>query len=111
MLGGINPKKMQAMMKQMGMSQEEIDASKVIIEKSDGSKVIIQKPSVQKVKFQGQTTWQISGEAVEENEKVEISEEDVKTIMEKTNCDKEIAKKTLNAVEGDLAEAILKLNE
>ena len=36
MFGGINPKKMQALMKQMGMKQEEIETSKVIIEKTDG---------------------------------------------------------------------------
>ena len=32
-LGGLNPKKMQGLMKQMGISQEEIPAEKVIIEK------------------------------------------------------------------------------
>jgi len=30
MFPGLNPKKMQAMMKQMGMAQEEIDANRVI---------------------------------------------------------------------------------
>ena len=30
--GGLNSKKMQAMMKQMGIGQEEIDASRVVIE-------------------------------------------------------------------------------
>ena len=33
MFPNINPKKMQAIMKQMGMAQEEIEASKVVIEK------------------------------------------------------------------------------
>ncbi|MBI2003939.1 Nascent polypeptide-associated complex protein, partial [Candidatus Pacearchaeota archaeon] len=33
MFGGIDPKKMQSMMKQMGISQIEIPAEKVIIEK------------------------------------------------------------------------------
>ena len=40
MFGGIDPKKMQAMMKQMGIKQEEIDAKRVIIEKSDGRIII-----------------------------------------------------------------------
>lgn len=111
MFGGINPKKMQAMMKQMGMSQEEIDASKVIIEKNDGTRVIIEDPSVAKVNFQGQETYQVTGEAVEETAEVGISEEDIKAVMEKTGCDEETAKKTLEEVDGDLAEAILKLSE
>ena len=42
MFGGLDPKKMQAMMKQMGIAQQEIDASKVIIEKTDGNKIIIE---------------------------------------------------------------------
>ena len=36
MLPNMNPKKMQALMKQMGIDQQEIDAKKVIIEKDDG---------------------------------------------------------------------------
>ena len=43
MFGGINPRQMQGMMKKMGISQEEIDASKVTIEKNDGKKIIIDK--------------------------------------------------------------------
>ena len=35
----IDPKKMQAMMKQMGISQEDIPSSKVIIEKEDGGRL------------------------------------------------------------------------
>ncbi len=35
-LGGMNPKKMQGMMKQLGINQEDIPAERVIIEKEDG---------------------------------------------------------------------------
>ena len=62
MFGGLDPKKMQAMMKQLGIAQQEIDASKVIIEKTDGNKIIIEEPSVVKIKMQGQESFQISGE-------------------------------------------------
>ena len=109
-LGGMNPKKMQAMMKQLGMSQEEIPSSKVTIEKEDGSKLVIQTPAVTKITMQGQDTYQIVGEAFEETAKVEISEEDLKTIVEKTGKSKEEAKSTLEET-GDLAEAIMKLSE
>jgi nascent polypeptide-associated complex subunit alpha len=106
----INPKKMQAMMKQMGMSQEEIPSSKVIIEKEDNSKIIIMNPSVTKITMQGQETFQIVGDAQEENQAPEISEDDVKTVIEKTNCTEEQAKRVLEST-GDLAEAILELSE
>ena len=109
MFGGINPKKMQAMMKQMGMAQQEIDASRVIIEKTDGTKIIIEDPSVTKVDFQGQSTFQVVGEESEESAVVEVSEEDIKAVMEKADCSEEQAKQALEET-GDLAEAILKLS-
>jgi len=105
----LNPKKMQAVMKQLGMSQEEIDASKVIIEKTDNTKLVFDNPSVTKIIMQGQETFQIMGEPREESEKVSISEEDIKTIMEKTGCSKKQARTTLEKT-GDLAEAILELS-
>ncbi len=108
MFGSLNPKKMQAAMKQLGMSQEEIPASRVIIEKSDNNKIIIENPSVVKLKIQGQESFQISGEVKEEQI---ISEEDIKTVVEKTNASKEEARKALENAGGDLAEAILKLSE
>ena len=100
----LDPKKMQSVMKQMGISQKEISASRVIIEKPDG-KTIIENPSITKVTMQGQESFQISGEIREE---VSISEEDIKTIMEKTNCTEKQARKALEET-GDLAEAIMKL--
>jgi len=110
MLPGLNPKKMQAMMKQLGMSQEEISALRVIIEKTDDSKIIIENPSVVKIKMQGQENFQITGEVREETAEPEISETDIKTVMEKTNCSEKKAKEVLEKVSGDLAEAILELS-
>jgi len=110
MFPGMNPKKMQAVMKQMGISQQEIDAVQVIIEKSDGSKIVIENPSVTKVKMQGQETFQIAGDVLEESGEVGVSEEDIQTIVEKTGCTKEQAQEALEKT-GDLAEAILEMSE
>ncbi|MBS3076501.1 nascent polypeptide-associated complex protein [Candidatus Pacearchaeota archaeon] len=109
MFPGMNPKKMQAVMKQMGISQKEIDASKVIIEKNDGTKIIIENPSVTKINMQGQETFQIAGKTREESEEPEISEDDIKTVMERTGASKKHAKEILERT-GDLAEAILELS-
>ena len=106
MIPGINPKQMQAMMKQLGMSQTEIPSSRVIIEKEDGGKLVIRNPSVVKIKMQGQETFQISGDISEESG---FSEDDLKVVMEKTNCSEKEAKEALEET-GDLAEAILKLS-
>ena len=107
MFPGLNPKKMQAVMKQMGIVQEEIPVSKVIIEKTDNTQIIIQNPSVTKIKMQGQESFQITGEIQEEASSL-ISEDDIKTVIEKTGCTKEQAKETLEKT-GDLVETILKL--
>ncbi len=109
-LGGLNPKKMQAMMKQLGMSQEEIDALKVSIEKSDGNKIVIENPSVSKMNIQGQEMYQVSGGSVnEESAPIGISGEDIKTVVEKTGVTEEQAKKALEETK-DLAEAIMQLS-
>jgi len=110
MFGGINPKQMQGMMKKMGIAQNEILAEKVVIHKKDGSKIIIEDPSVLKVTMQGQASYQISGTEKEESAKEEISENDIKMVMEKTGCTKEKAKKSLEKTH-DLAESILELIE
>jgi nascent polypeptide-associated complex subunit alpha len=103
-----NMKDMAKMMSRMGISQEEIDAVRVIIEKEDG-KIIIDNPSVLKVKMQGQETFQISGEIKEEEKG--FREEDIKTIMEKTGRSEAEAKEALENNNGDLAEAILSLSD
>ena len=106
-LGGLNPKKMQALMSKMGISQEEIDASKVTIEKTDGGKVIINNPSVTKMNIQGNDVFQIQGE-VQESTEPSISEEDIKTVVEKTGVSEPEARKALEKTK-DLADAIMEL--
>jgi nascent polypeptide-associated complex subunit alpha len=110
MFPGVDSRQMQGMLKKMGVSQEDIDASRVIIEKTDTSRIIIDNPSVQKIKMQGQETFQIAGDISEESAQPEISEKDIQTIIEKTGVSEKTARKTLEETE-DLAEAILKLSE
>ena len=108
---GLNPKKMQAVMKQMGMSQVEIDAFKVTIEKNDGTSTVFHNPKVTKITMQGQDNYQISGEVEKISGAPKISQEDINTVVEKTGCAEEQAEKVLESVNGDLAEAILELSE
>lgn len=109
MLGGINPRQMQGMMKKMGISQTGIPTERVIIEKKDGENIIIENPEVLKVKMGGQTSFQITGEERIENPEPEISSEDIKLIMEKTGCTEEQANDALKET-NDLTEAIMKLS-
>jgi nascent polypeptide-associated complex subunit alpha len=110
MFGGINPGQMKAMMKQMGIKQEEIQADRVIIEKSD-SRIIIEPANIIKMTMQGQDNWQITGEAREETKKTEITEDDVNMVANKTGKTIKEAKHALEMSNGDIAEAIMSLSE
>ncbi len=109
MFGGINPGQMKSMMKQMGIKQEEIDAERVIIECKD-KKIIIEPASVQRITMQGQGSWQITGNAREENKGVEFSNEDIALVMEQTGKSEKEVKLSLMKTK-DLAQSIEELNE
>jgi nascent polypeptide-associated complex subunit alpha len=106
----LDPKKMQAVMKQMGIAQEDIPSSKVTIEKQDGGKIVINEPSVTRIKMQDQESFQISGEVSEDSDEGEamFSEKDIKTLVEQTGCSEKQAKAALEKT-GDLVEAIMLL--
>ena len=105
----MDPKKMQAVMKQMGIKQEEVEALRVIIEKEDG-RIVIDNPSVQKIIVQGNESWQVTGEAREEEGNGGVREGDIKIVMDKTGKSEKEAKKALEASKGDIAEAIIALS-
>lgn len=110
MMPGMNPRQMQAMMKQMGMKQVDIAAEQVIIRTADKD-IVIDNPQVAKVTMMGQETYQISGAAREEKRGVTYvpSDEDVETVMSQANVDKDKAVEALTTSNGDIAEAILSL--
>lgn len=111
MLPNMNNKQMQQAMKKMGMKQEEIEATRVIIERADG-KIIFDSPSVQNVSMMGQESFQISGEYKFEplNTTPDISKEDITTVIQLTSCTEEQARAAILNHNGDLAEAILELS-
>jgi len=103
---------MQQMMKQLGIQQVDIPAKEVIIKMED-KEIVISNPSVAKVNMMGQETFQISGE-VEERElstTPDISQEDVKTVMEQAHVSEQEARKAIEDANGDLAEAIITLQK
>ncbi|MAG20094.1 nascent polypeptide-associated complex protein [archaeon] len=107
MIPGINPKQMQKAMKQLGMKQEEINATEVII-KTPEKNLLISNPQVSKINMMGQETFQITGDISEESS---ISEEDIKMVIEQTSVSEEQAKEALEKNNGDLAKTIMELKE
>ena len=105
MFQGMNPKLVKQAMKKMGVKEVPIDAIEVIIKTHDKD-LIIRNPGVTKVTMMGQESIQITGDIEEFSNN---DEEDVKTVMEQTSCSEEEAKSALEKTNGDIAEAILSL--
>jgi nascent polypeptide-associated complex subunit alpha len=110
MFPGVNPRKMQQMMKKMGIQQQEIDAQEVIIKTKD-KQLVFSHPKVSRVNMMGQDTFQVIGEPEEKSLSTipEINEDDILTVMEQANVSKEKAEKALKESKGDLAKAIITL--
>ena len=104
---GMDSKKMQQMMKQMGINSEEIEAKSVVIE-TENEKLIIEEPQVVRISMQGQVSFQISGKVRKEEK---LSEEDVKMVSEQAGVSEDDAREALRNCNGDIADAIMKLKE
>ncbi|HKJ59999.1 MAG TPA: nascent polypeptide-associated complex protein [Halobacteriales archaeon] len=118
--GGLNPRKMQQMMKQMGIDVEELDAEEVIIRTADGSELVFTDVDVTKMDARGQETYQVigepevregtGGEAGEaEDAGAAIPDSDVELVAQRTGASEEEAREALEAENGDLAAAIARL--
>ena len=107
----MNPRQMQKMMQKMGMQQVELNASKIVITLSD-KELVFENPQLMKINMMGQETYQITGSPVEVevDSTPEISEDDIKTVMEQTGKSEEEAREAIEKAKGDLAEAIMELS-
>ncbi len=87
------------LLKRMGVRVREIRAKRVVVEPG----IVVKNPKVMVIEGKGEKSLVVTGEIVE------VSEEDVKIVMEKTGVDEETARKALIET-GDLVEAIEKLS-
>jgi len=94
------------MLQRMGLKVENLEAEEVVIKLKNGKKLIFEAPQVVKTTMQGQAAYQIVGTPKVEED---IPEEDVKMVMEKTGASREEVIRVLKEVNGDIAEAILRL--
>ena len=126
--GGMNPRKMQQMMEQMGIDVTEIDAESVTITMSDGDQLVFDAPEITRMDAQGTQTYQIVGEpdrqdasdtagAVESGDADssddggddEIPESDIKLVASQTGVSPSEAREALEAADGEPAAAISRL--
>jgi nascent polypeptide-associated complex subunit alpha len=129
--GGMNPRKMKQMMKQMGIDVTELDAEEVVIRTAD-EELVFSDVQVTRMDAQGQETYQVVGEpevheageavgAVEAGDEDEtdagadtggdaaIPEDDVELVATRAGVSKGDAREALEAEDGDLAAAIARL--
>ena len=127
--GGMNPRKMKQMMKQMGIDVTELDAEEVVIRTAD-EELVFSDAQVTRMDAQGQETYQVVGEpevheageaagAVEAGDDADadadtggdaaIPEDDVELVAARASVSKGDAREALEAEDGDLAAAIARL--
>jgi len=110
------------MMNQMGMKMNELGDIKRVILQGDKREIIIEGPQVTSINVQGTKMYQVAGgretegkpttastASEPETAPLEIPEEDILLVAQQANVSIEVAKKALEDSEGDLAQAIIKL--
>ncbi len=115
--GRMNPKQMQAAMRRMGISQEEMKDVEEVLIRTRSKEIVFKDASVMKVTMQGQTTFQVVGTPEERERKAAaaaeeeggVPEEDIQLVVSQTGCTAGEAKKALEECDGAPAEAILRI--
>ncbi|VVB72251.1 Nascent polypeptide-associated complex protein [uncultured archaeon] len=115
--GGMSPKKMKGMLKNMGIDIDELENVTEVLIRMPDREIIITNPSVAIMDAHGVRSYQISGDSREEtlsgiapeSPAIEIPGSDVELVAAQTGVTIEAAHAALLEAKGDLAAAILKL--
>lgn len=124
---GMNPKRLQAMMRQMGIDMEDIDDVEEVVIRTADKDIVIKPAEVSRITQSGQESWQVvgkvayvpksgakpaaatAGAAPPATAAPKFTEEDVALVAEQAKVSKEAARKALQETDGQPADAILKL--
>jgi len=106
--GRIDRRQMERAMRQMGIKARELEGVREVVIKLADREIVISNAQVTLMEIAGQRTYQVAGEEVEKPEP-ELSEDDIKLVMERAGVDRDAAVLALRESRGDLAQAILKL--
>lgn len=109
MRGRIDRRQMERAMRQMGVRAKELEGVREVVIKLVDREIVIPNAQVTLMEMTGQRTYQVAGEEIERKPEVELSEDDIKLVMEQAGVGREAAVQALKESGGDLAQAILKL--
>ncbi len=112
MMPNIDPKMLKSMMAKMGIKSTEIDAITVVIHCPDKD-IVIGSPQVTQIEMNGATSFQVAGSVTErekqQEQPIDVSDDDVRLVMEKTGASEDAARKAITDAKGDIAAAIMDL--
>ncbi|TMT85574.1 nascent polypeptide-associated complex protein [Haloterrigena sp. H1] len=115
--GGLNPRKMEQMMQQMGIDVEDIDAEEVIIRTAEHD-LVFNDAEVTKMDARGQETYQVigspekveagsaGGAGADDDAGASIPDDDVELVAMRADVSEDEAREALEATDGDLAAAV-----
>jgi len=122
---GMNPKQMKAAMKRQGIDMNTIDGVEKVVVLTRDREIIFDRPEVTAISAQGAITYQVVGnpkerprsagadvsgeDLVEAIASAKYSEEDVELVMGQTGASEDDVRAALDACDGEVAEAIMKL--
>ncbi len=107
----IDKRQMERAMRQMGVKMQELEGVEEVVIKLPDREIVIPGAQVTLTEMSGQRSYQVVGREIERKPAPEISEDDVKLVMEQAGTNREAATQTLKETGGDIAEAILKLKQ
>ncbi len=113
----LSPRELRRLTRRLGLKMEELAGVELVTIKLPDRQLIIRSPHVLKMSMGGQTIFQIIGEVEERSiepstaPKIEISDEDVQLVAAQAGVSLDEAREALIATKGDLAAAILLLQE
>ena len=116
--GGLDPRKMEQMMKQMGIDVDDVAAEEVIIRTADYD-LVFDGPDVTKMDARGQETYQIIGSPEQRERDASGPDDgeddapfdagDVELVANRTGASEDEARAALEDADGDLAAAVAAL--
>jgi len=124
-----DPRRMKSMMRKMGIEQEEVEGVEQVVIVTHDREIVFTAPEVVAVTAQGQTTYQVSGRGVERPRGAggapagaatagagappararKYSEDDVQLVMQQTGAPEAKVRAALDATDGEVAEAMIRL--
>ena len=123
-----DPRRMKHMMRKMGIEQEELEGVEQVVIVTHDREIVFDSPEVVAVTAQGQTTYQVSGRGIERPRGAggapagaaagagappararKYSEDDVQLVMQQTGATEAKVRAALDATDGEVAEAMIRL--